>query len=166
MKKIKVLTVFILLLLLASCMDSSKLSPEVDQFCQDLSVLSYRITTFSSNLANVNTSRTVEGGPYKRLIARNCKSGVCEIVADERNPILKYEPNHPDANKNGYVAYPLIYVDEEKRDQIFWERAYDTVWSNAPVGKDFFLRDPRAELCFQKYPILKNDFNFKEYLGR
>ena len=86
-----------------------------------------RMGAISSNIANAQTTRTPEGGPYRRKQvvfgsepARESFSEILEgelgekaqnvyateVVSSNRPPILKYEPNHPDANEQGYVAYP------------------------------------------------------------
>ena len=49
---------------------------------------------------------------------------VAKIVRDDSKPILKYEPNNPNANKNGYVAYPNINPVIEMADLIEATRAY------------------------------------------
>src|SRR5688572_16952111 len=81
-----------------------------------------RMNTISSNIANVNTTRTPEGGPYRRKDAvfeaipeqrtfgeilidkgdRNLnRVQVSDIDVDTKAPLLKYEPDHPDANEDG-----------------------------------------------------------------
>ncbi len=105
-----------------------------------------RMATISSNIANAQTTRTVEGGPYRRKEvvfgsepARKKFSEVLEgelsekvqsvhateIVSTNRPPILKYEPGHPDANPQGYVAYPNINVMEEMANMISATRSYE-----------------------------------------
>ena len=120
----------------------------------------------ASNVANVNTTRTAEGGHYKRKFAKNCKNGLCEIAIDEAAPMLKYQPKHPDADKNGYVAYPNFNLESEKADQLEWNYIYETVVANSPVPTNFFFEDKRAKICFNKFPSLKGKFDFSSYLGR
>ena len=95
-----------------------------------------RVNTISENIANANTTRTPQGGPYRRrevIFAavsndrtfeeelRNQKKSldtatqvkIVGIVQDERAPILRYEPGHPDANQEGYVAMPNVSMIEE-----------------------------------------------------
>ena len=50
---------------------------------------------------------------------------VTEVVNSDKPPILKYEPNHPEANKDGYVAYPDINVMQEMADMMEANRAYE-----------------------------------------
>jgi flagellar basal-body rod protein FlgC len=78
-----------------------------------------RMRVTASNIANANATRTPEGGPYRRQFAvfetqPEARSSldfgvrVSEIVEDPGAPRLIYEPNHPDADEHGYVAYPNI----------------------------------------------------------
>ncbi|MCX2717414.1 flagellar basal body rod protein FlgC [Helicobacter sp. MIT 21-1697] len=128
-----------------------------------LSAQRVRINTISSNIANANTTRTDEGGPYRRreVIFRafdfykvlNEKLGkdnqqlryedplnegdlgkepkpaimsvyIPKIVRDDREPLMKYDPSHPDANSEGYVAYPNVNPVVEMADLIEATRAY------------------------------------------
>jgi len=89
----------------------------------------------SENLANVNTTRTSEGGPYKRKVpifeekldeameASGVK--VKEIATDQSAPRMVYDPGHPDANDEGYVAYPNVSVVREMADMMAASRAYE-----------------------------------------
>ena len=105
-----------------------------------------RLNVSSSNLANVQTTRTAAGGPYKRRdvvlqaepayeqISGGTAGGssravegvkVASIVQDQTAPRLEYDPGHPDANIDGYVAYPNVNVVEEMVDMITASRAYE-----------------------------------------
>jgi hypothetical protein len=86
---------------------SPHLSAETIKDCQELKAEQIRLTLIASNLANLNTTRTPDGGTYKPFKIISCANGNC-ITERIDTPILKYLPNHPDADKNGYVAYPLI----------------------------------------------------------
>ena len=100
----------------------------------------------SSNIANAQTTRTPEGGPYRKkevvfgaeparesfsdilegeLDQYGQKVHATEVISSNRPPILKYEPNHPDANDQGYVAYPDINVMKEMADMISASRNYE-----------------------------------------
>jgi flagellar basal-body rod protein FlgC len=122
--------------------------------------------TISGNLANVNTTRTPEGGPYVRRVpvfqerlmdvtgeqenrlsegwfGLHSASGVrvVDIGTDATPPRLAYQPDHPDANAEGYVAYPNVNVVREMADMMVASRAYEanltvvetakSVWSGA-----------------------------------
>ncbi|MGA1598908.1 MAG: flagellar basal body rod protein FlgC [bacterium] len=107
-----------------------------------------RINTISENIANAQTTRTPEGGPYRRrevvmaavandrtfeeeLRAQDRSPStttevkVVGITQDSRPPILRYEPGHPDANEEGYVAMPNINVMEEMVNMMMASRAYE-----------------------------------------
>lgn len=101
-----------------------------------------RMNVASSNLANVSTTRTADGGPYKRkdvvlkttepALARGFEFAravrgvsVDSIVEDQTPPHLEYDPGHPDANEDGYVATPNVNVVEEMVDMITASRAYE-----------------------------------------
>lgn len=105
-----------------------------------------RMAAISSNIANAQTTRTAEGGPYRRKEvvfgsepARESFSDILEgeleenglsvhgteVVSSDRPPILKYEPNHPEADPEGMVAYPNINVMEEMANMISTSRSYE-----------------------------------------
>ncbi len=120
-----------------------------------------RLNTISSNIANVNTTRTPEGGPYRRkevvleampdaknfgeIFAANDprremnRVQVTDILPDRRAPQLKYEPNHIDANPDGFVAYPNINVMEEMTNMIMATRAYEANVSAMQASKDMAM---------------------------
>ena len=102
-----------------------------------------RMNTIASNLANVHTTRTAEGGPYKRLDpvfeAQGLAQGgalysgengvalvnVSRIQADTRPGTMVFEPGNPDANAQGYVEYPNVNAVEEMVNMITASRAYE-----------------------------------------
>ncbi len=128
-----------------------------------LSAQRVRVNVISSNIANAQTTRTDEGGPYKRKevvfkavnfndyynkaiddetssvkyedpldegnfgkkVQPAVNSVVVDkIVRDDSKPLMKYEPNHPDADANGYVAYPNINPVVEMADLVEATRSY------------------------------------------
>lgn len=120
-----------------------------------------RMNTISSNIANINTTQTPEGGPYRRkdvvfesmpdakdfgdvVSATEPNSNfqrvqVTDILSDRKAPILKYEPDHPDANAEGYVAYPNINLMEEMTNMIQASRSYEANVSAMQASKDMAL---------------------------
>ncbi len=105
-----------------------------------------RMNTISSNIANAETTRTEEGGPYKRkdaIFEANADKEtfgeiltnkmdenvqgvlVSDIQQDETPPRLVYNPNHPDANAEGYVAMPNVNTVEEMANMISAQRSYE-----------------------------------------
>ncbi|HHV93176.1 MAG TPA: flagellar basal body rod protein FlgC [Firmicutes bacterium] len=99
-----------------------------------------RMDTIANNLANVNTTRTEAGGPYRRQMPvfatrtearpnahgfRGAGVRVIGIYEDPTPGRLVYEPEHPDADENGYVHYPNVNVVTEMVDMISATRAYE-----------------------------------------
>jgi len=105
-----------------------------------------RMNTISSNIANSETTRTEEGGPYKRkdplfaatadresfgeILANALDENVQgvlveEIVEDQRPPRMVFNPEHPDANADGYVAMPNVNPVEEMANMISAQRSYE-----------------------------------------
>ncbi len=103
-----------------------------------------RMNAISSNLANIETTRTPDGGPYrKREVVfqtvpqdfastldtelRDAGHGVrvSHVQASSLPPRMVYDPSHPDANENGEVAMPNISLVEETADMMSAARAYE-----------------------------------------
>jgi len=128
-----------------------------------LSAQRVRVNVISSNIANAQTTRTEEGGPYRRrevvfkainfndvynkALGETTQSAkyedplnegqegekvnpaimsvvVAKIVRDDSKPLMKYEPHNPDADANGYVAYPNINPVVEMSDLVEATRSY------------------------------------------
>ena len=107
-----------------------------------------RAEVVAANMANAETTRTPEGGPYRRQhvvfssnapqqsFASELLEGggqsrqeiggvqVSAVVADQGSPLRRYDPGHPDADKDGYVSYPDINPLEEMVDLMGATRAY------------------------------------------
>jgi flagellar basal-body rod protein FlgC len=104
-----------------------------------LSVQRTRMNVAASNLANAQTTQTAAGGPYQRrdVVLRAVQAQtpganpaingveVSQISQDTQPPRLEYDPGHPQANAEGYVAYPNINPVEEMVDMITASRAYE-----------------------------------------
>jgi len=107
-----------------------------------LSAQRTRMNVASSNLANAQTTQAADGGAYKRrdVVMKSTDvpgaqgsqfqqfiKGVAveQITEDQRPPRLEYDPGHPHANAEGYVAYPNINPVEEMVDMITASRAYE-----------------------------------------
>jgi flagellar basal-body rod protein FlgC len=111
-----------------------------------LSAQRMRMNLIASNLANVNTTRTAEGGPYKRkdavfaahapqagfndalrnqLAVQSIEVQVTAIREDPRPPIQKFDPGHPDADEKGFVLLPNISVVEEMVNMMSASRSYE-----------------------------------------
>lgn len=111
------------------------------------------------NLANAETTRTPEGGPYRRkdavftstsvsspfasvFDAQMQEAGVtvADIVTDTRDPERRYFPGHPDADANGYVAFPRINPAEDMVDLMGASRNYQANVAAISAVKDMIER--------------------------
>jgi flagellar basal-body rod protein FlgC len=120
-----------------------------------------RMEAISSNIANAQTTRTAEGGPYRRKEvvfgsepARESFADILEgeldekaqtvqateVISTNRPPIMKYDPNHPDANEDGYVAMPNINVMEEMANMISAQRAYEANITSINTAKSMAIK--------------------------
>ncbi len=103
-----------------------------------------RLDTISSNIANVDTTSTPEGGPYKKKsvyfqtapipfadhLHNSMEKGisgvkVAKILEDNSPPQRVYNPSHPDADKDGYVEMPNVNVLKEMTDMMSTTRSYE-----------------------------------------
>ena len=118
-----------------------------------------RAELLTENLANAETTRTPEGGPYRRKDAVFASTGVSspfasvfngevqasgvtvdEIVTDTRDPELRYLPGHPDANTEGYVAFPRGNPAEDMVDLMGASRGYQANVAAIQAVKDMIER--------------------------
>lgn len=97
-----------------------------------LSAQRARLDVVASNIANVETTRTPAGGPYRRLqpvfAARADNPGGVDMIgllADARPPRRVHQPGHPDADPEGFVAYPNVNIVEEMVDLVSATRSYE-----------------------------------------
>lgn len=107
-----------------------------------LSAQRKRVEISSANLANSQTTRTDEGGPYRRKdvvfqttsfensLGKAMNEGVegvevSEVVDDQRPFDRRYEPGHPDADAEGYVSYPNVNVMQEMANLVEASRSYE-----------------------------------------
>jgi len=121
-----------------------------------------RINVVSANIANAKTTHTADGGPYKKqnvvfeeMLMQAQKStssnktdvnmnnqmplsavAVRSVIDSKDEPVMKYEPGHPDANDDGYVAYPNINPVVEMVDLIEAMRSYEANVSAFTAHKD------------------------------
>lgn len=108
-----------------------------------------RLNVIASNLSNINSTRTPEGGPYRRkdvlfmsYMYDQISHGVdvYKIVEDQRPFRTVFEPGHPDADKDGYVRYPNVNPIEEMINMISASRAYEANLTMINSYKEMFLR--------------------------
>lgn len=123
-----------------------------------LSAERQRAEVTSVNLANAETTRTDEGGPYVRKeVVFSATSGpafgsvldrlggatgaipgsvrLTQVVDDPTPPVMRYEPGNPDADKNGFVAYPAINPEMEMVDLMNAARSYQLNASAVSAAK-------------------------------
>jgi flagellar basal-body rod protein FlgC len=119
-----------------------------------------RAELLAENLANAETTRTPEGGPYRRkdavftsspqsspfsaIFQTEMGSGVngvevSDVVEDTRDPEKRYMPGHPDADKEGYVAFPRINPAEDMVDLMSASRGYQGNVAAMTAIKDMIL---------------------------
>ena len=118
-----------------------------------------RTEVLVENLANAETTRTREGGPYRRKDAvfessavsspfasvfddAQAPSGVAvsEIVTDTSAPEKRYMPGHPDADQDGYVAFPRVNPAEDMVDLMDAARSYEANVAAIGAVKDMIQR--------------------------
>lgn len=114
------------------------------------------------NLANAETTRTPEGGPYRRKdaifqsadvntsfssalsdamgISGGTGVKVSEVTVDQRDPEQRYLPGHPDADANGYVAFPRMNPAEDMVDLVSASRGYQANVASMTSVKEMLQR--------------------------
>lgn len=116
-----------------------------------LSAQRLRLDLISGNIANVNTTRTPEGGPYRRKVpvfaehlkgalGNNALKGVKVIsITEDSSPFrMVYEPGHPDADRDGYVYYPNVNIVNEMVNLMEAGRVYEANVTAFNSGKEIF----------------------------
>jgi len=133
----------------------------LDVAASGLSAKRTHMNIISSNLANINTTRTAEGGPYRRktvvyettatrspfdqammdAMERELKGvKVSHIVKDQRPFKTVHDPSHPDADQHGNVRYPDINVVEEMAHMITVMRSYEANAASVDTIKQMFSK--------------------------
>lgn len=103
-----------------------------------------KLDTISTNIANVNTTRTAEGGPYRKktvMFEESLKASQDQLVstdgrksfgvkvtgleADQTTTNLSYNPTHPDADEDGYVERPNVNLSDEMIEMMNTVRTYE-----------------------------------------
>jgi flagellar basal-body rod protein FlgC len=108
-----------------------------------------RMNVIASNIANISSTRTPEGGPYRKrdvvfesyMFDQNAIGvNVSKIVEDKRPFRTVYDPSHPDADASGYVNYPNINNIEEMVNLMNASRAYEANLTLIASFKDSYTR--------------------------
>ena len=121
-------------------MNVGALSNPVDVAVSGLHAQARRMNVVSSNIANVNTTRTVKGGPYCRqdVILTTGQDGRVQIdgivndTSAEFEPML--QPGHRDADEQGFVMMPNVSLPTEMMEMVTASRAYQ---ANAAILKRY-----------------------------
>jgi flagellar basal-body rod protein FlgC len=110
------------------------------------------------NMANAETTRTPEGGPYRRkdavfsseeqsspfsaVFQNEVSTGVAvsDVIQDDRAPDMRYMPGHPDADATGYVAFPRMNPAEDMADLLNASRSYQANVAAISSVKDMISR--------------------------
>ena len=136
----------------------------IDSTTAALNAERVRMDVISENIANVNTSKGLDGKPYQRqevtfesVLKAQTNSdasdagsqsvAIAKITKDNRPPRMVYNPSSPDADKSGMVAMPDINVSEEMVDMIASSRSYE---ANLAVVKN------ARTMAMQDLAILKH----------
>lgn len=118
-----------------------------------------KMDTISTNIANINTTRTEEGGPYRRkevVFEENLKEvknklngsyenksmgvKVTGIIDDDEDLKVVYDPSHPDADEDGYVFYPNVNLVDEIINLIKAQRTYEANVTALNTSKNILKR--------------------------
>lgn len=133
----------------------------LDVAASGLSAKRTHMNIISSNLANINTTRTAEGGPYRRksvvfeatptrspfdqammdAMERELKGVKVSHVIQDRRPFkIVHDPSHPDADEHGNVRFPDINVVEEMANMITTMRSYEANAASVETIKSMFTK--------------------------
>ena len=137
----------------------------IDVSASGMSAQRMRMNVIANNISNVNTTRTEKGGPYRRQVVvmepkgrefqyylppyakaelphNQIGSGVRIVGVEEdmSSPVMRYDPHHPDANAEGYVAMPNVNVVTEMVDMIDATRAYEANVAVIEAAKNMAMR--------------------------
>ena len=126
-----------------------------------------RMDIISNNIANAETTRTAEGGPYKRqdvifmpkaqstflpefIRARQAQDieaiseergmKVAEVTTDDSEGLKVYDPSHPDADKDGFVTYPNVNMVVEMTNMLSATRSYEANLAVINFAKQMAIR--------------------------
>lgn len=108
-----------------------------------------RMNTIAANIANAHTTRDANGqsNPYKKqtvnfqtiLDEQNKVTGVQGLIQEDQGDFkLIYDPGHPDANDEGYVAYPNVSTEQEMVDLLSSKASYEANLKTIQVTKQMF----------------------------
>lgn len=132
----------------------------IDVSASGMSAQRERAEVLVENIANAETTRTAEGGPYRRRdvmfesspvssqfasefgsqLGEATGVKVSQIVTDDSEPNRRYMPGHPDADKDGYVSFPHMNPAQDMVDLLGASRSYQANVSAISAVKDMIQR--------------------------
>lgn len=129
----------------------------LDVSASGLSVQRARMDLISQNIANVNTTKTEDGTPYRRQTlsvsaernsfathfaeARGAMKAVINGVSEDQSDFERqYDPSNPDADEDGYVLLPNVSIVEEMVDMISATRSYEANTTAMNASKDMAMK--------------------------
>ncbi|MCB0319349.1 MAG: flagellar basal body rod protein FlgC [Bdellovibrionales bacterium] len=127
----------------------SGMNDAVDILSRGLSAARLRVNVLASNIANAETTRSEDGGPYKKRMVVQvakpftdildnvmlAKPEVKAVITDPKPPKQVYKPGHPDADENGYIQLPNINVVQEMTEMMSASRAYQATTTALETAK-------------------------------
>ena len=148
----KYITLFIILSPLASF---ANVGGNMD--CKNIEKYQLALSVHASNWSNSITTRTPSGGTYKYKEIL-CKES-CNVI-ESKKTFMKFEPGHPDANKEGYVEYPDISKDKERAALTTYAKAIQALSHRCP-NKMSFVDNSDSFAAEYKSGFVRSDiFNF------
>ena len=129
----------------------------LDISASGLSAQRTRMNVLAENLANADTTRTEDGGPYRRKLVvfgnespltfpqaldaeQSTLVKVVEVTESDDSPRVVYQPSHPDANAEGYVTLPNINPVLEMVDLLAATRAYEANVTAVQAAKSMYTK--------------------------
>lgn len=98
------------------------------------------LEVIAKNIANANTTKTPEGGPYQREVATANGDGSASVVKDTAPGRKVYDPGHPDADADGFVTYPNVDMNTELVDLMIARRVFEANASVFQAAKSMLRR--------------------------
>ena len=123
-------------------MSIGRIASTVDMAVSALRAQAMKMNVIAGNIANVGSSKTESGGPYRRkeVVLSAGGEGLDGVkivgIADDMSTELKklYQPGHPEANSDGYVTMPNVDLPVEMMQMVMASRAYQ---ANAAILKRY-----------------------------
>ena len=112
---------------------------------QGMSTQQKFLDIIAQNISNAETTRTADGGPYKRQVAvatRDPRTGeiAIRVVEDQTPGRLVHDPSHPDADENGNVFFPNVDMNTEMVDLMMARRLHEANLSAFQTAKQMLRR--------------------------